>query len=181
MHAGKDRAAAFFSALSGWKVDAFGNYLKQNCSNFSNVPLEYFHDSDLKNRKMLYINGENITLRQYMQKIGSCIRSVDEDAFVRQCMTANQKYKNLIISDVRLLNEAKAISQVGGVIVRIERSEELRFKDTIVPPLEVLHHESEVALDEYDFDFIVQNNSTAGALADEIIKVWNAIKDIENL
>lgn len=65
---------------------------------------------------------------------------------------------NWIISDVRFLNEAKAIKDRNGILIRLNRSTRLESA-----------HESETALDKYnDWDYIIENNGTIDEL---IIKV----------
>lgn len=68
------------------------------------------------------------------------------------------EYPNWILSDCRFENEAKAVKKRGGVVVRINRpgtgGEDL--------------HESETALDNYDFDFVIHNTSDKSFLKDQV-------------
>ena len=64
----------------------------------------------------------------------------------------------LAISDVRFPNEADAIRAFGGLVVRVERPG--------VGPIN--GHESEIALDGYDFDLVVVNDGTLDELTDEM-------------
>lgn len=65
------------------------------------------------------------------------------------------KPANWIITDVRFKNEAKAIKDRGGVLIKVTRKK--------VPQLK---HESEVALDSYEgFDYVFDNDGTIEELA----------------
>ena len=84
-------------------------------------------------------------------------------------------YPNWIITDVRFPNEAQAIKDRGGFIIRVNRNDYI-FNDSgkrIIPTKEytnisVNQHPSETALDDYDFTFTIDNN---GSLTDLIHKV----------
>ena len=85
-----------------------------------------------------------------MQKFGDLTRQLDPDIWIK--LTLESEYKIapdiLIITDVRFKNEAKAIKDSGGILIRMEsdRSEE----DT---------HKSETDLDYYNnFDLVINNN-----------------------
>jgi len=67
-------------------------------------------------------------------------------------------YPNWIITDVRFPNEVKAIEDRGGIILRINRPG-LKSTD---------NHESETALDNYNFDAILTNGGTIADLVDGV-------------
>lgn len=69
----------------------------------------------------------------------------------------NVIYPNWIITDVRFPNEVKAIKERGGIIIRI---------NTNKPHTD--EHVSETLLDNYEFDFVIDNNDT---LLDLVVKV----------
>lgn len=73
-------------------------------------------------------------------------------------------YPNWIITDVRFLNEAKAIEDRSGIIVRVNENRIMRSND---------QHESETALDDYPFTHIINNN---GTLEDLLLNVKNFIE-----
>jgi hypothetical protein len=106
------------------------------------------------------------------------------------------KHPNWIITDVRFPNEAKAIKDRGGIVIRVDRPIDLRFPklwkmfistnpvaakigyffswmlghDEEMKKLHsTLHHPSETALDSYeDFDVIINNE---GSISDLIEKI----------
>ena len=71
-------------------------------------------------------------------------------------------YPNWIITDVRFPNEAKAIKDKGGILIRIER-----------PGIEShcgKQHLSETSLDAYDkFDYVIENDGTVQDLIDKVM------------
>ena len=71
-----------------------------------------------------------------------------------------KEYPNWIFTDCRFPNEAKAIKEKNGIIIRVERNTE--YND---------NHESETALDTWNFDYIVNNNDTFKELFINIYKI----------
>jgi hypothetical protein len=76
------------------------------------------------------------------------------------------KYPNWIITDVRFPNEAQAIVDRGGIMIRINRTDKSRIN---------ADHPSETALDNWDgFNYIIDNNGTIEDLhahAEAILKL----------
>lgn len=65
-------------------------------------------------------------------------------------------YPNWIVTDVRFPNEAKAIKDRGGILIRINRPQYLDNGLVIRKD----EHLSETALDDYDgFDYVIDNDS----------------------
>jgi len=97
--------------------------------------------------------GDYWTAREIMQAYGEFYRSIDYDFWVKNLfkVIAEKDYKNVIITDVRHLNEAYAVKEHGGFLIKLTR------EGTPRPHGET--HPSEVALDNYtDYDFYVVNN-----------------------
>ena len=74
-------------------------------------------------------------------------------------------YPNWIITDVRFPNEAQAIKDRNGIIIKIQRNQD-EFESMKVK------HISENVLDTYKFDYIIDNN---GTINDLIIKVKDVL------
>ncbi len=96
----------------------------------------------------------NIWINALMSEYkGICQRtkSIDKCNICYNGQEENQcrRYPNWIITDVRFPNEAKAIKDRGGIIIRVNRAMTSKSIDT---------HESETALDNYtDFNYIIDN------------------------
>lgn len=66
--------------------------------------------------------------------------------------------ENIVIEDVRFINEVKAIKEMSGIIIKIVRN-----KDT-----NVCEHISEIGIDDEYCDFIINNNGTKNDLFKQI-------------
>jgi hypothetical protein len=82
-----------------------------------------------------------------------------EDYFLGQ-------YPNWIITDVRFPNEAKAVKNHGGILIRINRTN-LVNDDSLKN-----EHPSETSLDNYDdFDYVINNDGSIADLIDKVRKL----------
>jgi len=68
------------------------------------------------------------------------------------------KLPNWIITDTRFENEAEAIKSKGGIVIRIERSGIKPIND----------HPSEIGLDGWNFDYVIDNSSSFDELKNKI-------------
>ena len=90
-------------------------------------------------------------MRALMQNYGTEVRRGDDpDYWVKQWKNtvdrvANQERFHVVCDDVRFLNEAKAVKEMGGVIVRIVRTD---ITDTGT-------HQSEIEMDQIKADYTV--------------------------
>jgi len=74
---------------------------------------------------------------------------------------SNINYPNWIVTDVRFPNEAKAIKDRGGLVIRINRRLGQTNNNIQSLLLNVENsHSSETALDDYAFDYTISNDST---------------------
>lgn len=120
--------------------------------------------TDFANKEEWFRKETGLTRTEYLIKNGH------SDEY----KTLNKKFfkslPNWIISDVRFPNEAEAIKDRNGILIRVNRSIELESM-----------HESEKALDNYnDWDYVIDNNGTIEDLIEKVkeilIKekiVWN--------
>ena len=76
------------------------------------------------------------------------------------------KKPNWIITDTRFVNEAEAIKQKGGIIIRVERPGYKPIND----------HPSETALDKWNFDYKIQNLDDIFALKQTVEQVLKHAK-----
>lgn len=82
-----------------------------------------------------------------------------------QSMNGGQKeYPNWIITDCRFPNEAQAVKECGGIVIRIERE-----------GLSTMDHPSETSLDDYEFDHIIYNNGSLSELRNKVIEMYESI------
>lgn len=113
---------------------------------------------------------ENTTIREFLQTLGTeCMRNTISDNIWVAALMADYKrieygddeqgqYPNWIITDVRFVNEATAIKEKGGIIIRVDRPGYGPVND----------HPSETELDGWKFDYKVYNNSDIFTLKEAI-------------
>lgn len=100
------------------------------------------------------------------------------------CYDTHDWFPNWIITDVRFPNEAQAIKDRGGIIIRVNRDfiqTKLKDGQTLIVERGILTgeehlqlktpHLSETALDDYDFDYVIDNNSTIEELIEKVKKL----------
>lgn len=147
------------------KTFAFADRLKKACSVLFGVPLEHFHDRQVKEVKIPYWN---MSPRQMAQKMGTeaCRYGIRDDIWIK---AINQEILEsgvdvAFITDVRFDNEAeyvhgKSLETVGsqihlhntnpGIVVNITRSNQTKIADSA--------HASEQGIDEKHIDWKIEN------------------------
>lgn len=90
-----------------------------------------------------------------------------------------------IITDVRFPNEAQAIKDKGGILIRVNRTRFIKEYDPMVgviewipiPGVDFTPHLSETALDDYnDWDFVIDNNEGIPELINKIEEIKNQLE-----
>lgn len=156
---------------------AFADSLKHICQRYFGLTDEQLWGSDKEVMTSYPKPGKTAsssnpsdywTPREIMQEVGSFFRSIDSDFWINSMIVGSSIYKNVIVSDVRHLNEVQCIKDEGGQVIKINR-----------PELALIHnmaHESETALDSFeDFDIIVENNGTLDDLKRAALDVVKAL------
>lgn len=171
--AGKDTIASHLVGKYDFVQESFAYPLKEQIGR----QIMGFNDKQLYGEWKEVLDPEwGRTPRQLLQLIGTdALRKVVHDDFwvipmKRKLKEHTHNKRNVVISDVRFLNEINAIKALGGQIVRVDRDN----PDQITG---FAKHQSETELDNYEgWDQIITNNSTIEALyqaIDEHIKyVW---------
>lgn len=76
-------------------------------------------------------------------------------------------YPKWIITDVKRPDQAQAIKDRGGIVIRIDEYTLYKgFKH--VKGLKSIEHPSETALDDYEFDHVVENNGSIEELVEKV-------------
>jgi dephospho-CoA kinase len=124
--------------------------------------------------------------RQHYQSIGQHFRGLDPDVCVKYTLrqvnecTSLLPHADVIIDDMRQMNEAEHLRKAGFVLIKVVSKEELRIQrmidagDTFTQ--ETLNHETELQSDMIDADITVCNN---GSLRDFIRKAREIKQMIE--
>lgn len=99
-------------------------------------------------------------VRELLQRFGTEVgRELwGEDFWVNAAIDNIPDGSKVVISDVRYPNEADAVKKLGGEVWRVVRPGFGAAND----------HASEHALNDYDFDYMIENNSGMEALYDSI-------------
>ena len=120
-----------------------------------------------------------MSVRQFLQKLGTegLRTGLHENTWVNALMADytpiynpkpddredELKYPNWIITDTRFPNEAQAIKDAGGIVIRVDR----------LGVSAINAHSSETALDNWDFDHKIMNGSDLVSL---VFSVSNILK-----
>lgn len=147
---GKDEVAQHIKFLNqSFQIKKFSGKLKYIAAMLTGIDPERFEDQGFKSRT---IPGWDMTAREMLQRLGTeAIRdNLHEKAWVNALFADHHQHAKWVITDCRFPNEAQEIKDYGGIIVRVNR--------TGFGP--VNSHPSETALDDWDFDAIIENNGT---------------------
>lgn len=158
-------------------------------------PYLELEESELPNRR--YYRLIKLTPRMLLQLLGTdCGRKLIHPNIWVNALMKRVEGQKAIITDSRFENEVRAVQQRGGLVIRIDRSfrhrvcsqvrKDLNPNDwqsnydfrqwlTINDPetLKALEHESETALDHFEFENIIVNS---GSLIDLITQVESILK-----
>jgi len=113
---------------------------------------------DNYNNKDKIIPNLDMSIGRFQQLFGTAMRHIHTDIWVYPVI---QEYladvtNVCVISDCRFKNEAKIIKEHGGLIFRINRSDENEMNKT-----RDANHISEIDMDDYcDYDLVIQNDYT---------------------
>jgi dephospho-CoA kinase len=143
-----------------------------------------------KNREYIIVEDtELLTVRKMLQLVGTdCMRNIlNENVWVNSLMNEykvtykyrlvnpmdrecspeervpnSETYPNWIITDTRFENELEAIKSRGGISIRVNRL----LSEGNRPYVEL--HPSETALDNAEFNYIIDNNGTIEELIEKV-------------
>lgn len=141
------------------------------------------------------VGNGRMTGRDFLQKLGTdAIRNgLHENAWVNALMNEYKTstftrfpedldigesiipyYPNWIITDTRFPNELASVKERGGIAIRIERAVNHAIPpkpNGILKAYEDRLHPSETALDNAQFDYIIDNNGTIEELSDKLLTI----------
>lgn len=167
--------STFRDIVTTWNRESFAKRLRSCLYTITGDDRIFALDDETKNSLSTIKDAEGnyYTIRQLLQKFGTEVgRNISPNLWVDALMNDYIKAKSdgyeedWIVTDVRFQNEANAIRENGGILIRINRNTGLN--DT---------HISETALDDYkDFDLVIDNNGTLDELID---KVYNFMKEFK--
>jgi hypothetical protein len=138
------------AALVDVEIRRFADKLKQIVSILTGIEVSAMEDPIVKGDPMGPKWGDR-TLRELLQNVGTDLlkSQLNADVWVDALMRDFDPIdSHWIVTDVRFPNEAKAIRDEGGTLVRINR-----------PDIKLTDHACEVSLDNWDnWDMVVEND-----------------------
>jgi len=181
----------FLEEQSGWEIMKFAGKLKDIAEHLTGIPIENFEDQEFKKTNLgpewdyqidEFNTPTKMTVRDFLQKLGTdALRmGLHDNVWVNALMVDYtpewttdegahdpvQELPNWIITDVRFPNEAQAIKDRGGIIIRVDRPGVKPIND----------HPSEIGLDDWKFDYRIANVSDVFALAQTVRSILNHSK-----
>lgn len=175
---------------SGWEVMKFAGKLKDIASHLTGIDREKFEDQEFKKTELgpewnvpatiSLVDGvvklndyKPMTVRDLLQKLGTeCMRNgLHTNTWVNALFAdyvpvdynddEQPSLPNWIVTDTRFRNEAEAIKDKGGIIIRVDR-----------PGVEPINaHPSETGLDNWKFDYKVANVSGIFELKENVKEI----------
>ena len=156
---------------SGWEIKKFAGKLKDIASHLTGIDIEDFEDQDFKKTNLgveWWTEDGPMTVRDFLQKLGTdALRNgLHPNVWVNALMAdyvavALEQPSNWIITDTRFENEAKAIKERDGIIIRVERPGVTPIND----------HPSETGLDHWKFDYKIANVSDIYSLKETVREI----------
>ena len=170
MMSGKDTLANFLHfSFSNSRITWFAYPMKQMMIDYFGFTKQDVYDTEGKKR---YNSFWGMTNREALQKIGTdCFRNnFHRDTWLKT-MEVNilQDPKQLIIiPDVRFPNEAQMINALGGVVIKLERPNNVTDS--------YIQHASETSIDQIDADATIQNDRDLVTLFVSTFVVFTVLK-----
>lgn len=148
---------------SGWEVRKFAGKLKDIASHLTGIDIEDFEDQEFKKTNLgrewwttCDEGYQPMTVRDFLQKLGTdALRNgLHDNVWVNALMAdytpdEDGDLPNWVITDTRFPNEAEAIKDKEGIIIRVNRPGVKPIND----------HPSETGLDNWKFDYTIANVS----------------------
>lgn len=164
---GKSTVANMLSEMLDYSIVSFADKLKDVTCALSGCTREQLEDYDFKENQLVptYMqpycgNADKPTYRAFLQHFGSeVMRGINDNIWIDS--TLLNCGSEAIISDCRFPNEAKAIRNAGGIIIKIVR-DNLVNQDS---------HQSETQIDNIEYDYIIYNTSSIYKLTEQVEQI----------
>lgn len=120
--------------------------------------------------------------RNLLIKFGQHLRDMDSDIWVNALKhrLINSRAKNIIVTGVRQSNEYEMLKRLGFTFIKVEASKEKRLERCLANgdkfTMDSLEHGTETELDNFEFDYLIENERGFKELE---IDIRNVIADIE--
>ena len=122
---------------------------------------------------IFHVTGKDGVNRQFLQELGDFLRSWDDEIFIKHLLwkvhehDAYNPHNNVVVDDVRYLNEAKYLKRNGFKLVKVDTDTEIRSKRILelYPNFDWtrITHRSEQEWEKIRPDYVIQSNTPAEA------------------
>lgn len=130
---------------------AFAYDVKKTVSLITGVSMETILT---RKGKQIYVESFGKTIGEMLQLVGDQLRNFNKNVWIYSLFNKEDEDTNIIVTDVRYINEANYIKDNGGILIKI-------YGDPVganVNDSRDLTHVSETELDGYDkWDIIFEN------------------------
>jgi hypothetical protein len=169
---GKSTVARLLHNATGYPVVSFADKLKDVTCVLSGCTREQLEDYDFKEKQCVppYLvpycgDVEKPTFRAFLQHFGSeVMRGVNDNIWI-DCTLSNCD-ENCIVSDCRSPNEARAVNERGGIVIKVVRPD-VKTPDS---------HQSETLIDEIEADYTLWNDTTLEDLVANVDSLVRLLK-----
>lgn len=186
--AGKDTVADRLCDVHGWERLAFADLLRK-CAEALNpiVGVGLVDVTSVSDAEPMYVPGNNLItyqealatygydkskelfpeFRGILQRLGTDVgrKLLSDNIWVDATLAQCESGTNYVFTDARFPNEAWAVANLGGKVVRVNRPGVAAVND----------HPSETSLDDWPFDMVCDNDGTIEELnewIDEHLARW---------
>lgn len=152
---GKDTLANYLINQYNFQKYSFASSLKDAIASIFNWDRNLLEGDTEISRKFRETKDDfwKISPREAMQTIGTDLfrNHFDPDIWVKSLILKIKDQKNIVISDCRFENEVKALKNIGAIIIKIERDDNIK-KD--------IHISESLNISENLIDFKIQNKNS---------------------
>lgn len=173
---GKDTAARVLTDTGVWERFAFADKVRETLLAinplFDTIPTIANLQPTNRLSHIVETKGwekakENLEVRRLLQEFATNLRAVDEDMWLRPAEVKLEELRSrgmgMVITDLRFPNEAAWVAGQGGLLVKITRPGYGPSRD----------HESETALNDWHFDYTLDNCGTVKGLWEQVLGIVN--------
>ena len=150
---GKSTVARLLHNATGWEIVSFATPLKKmvcalvGCTMDDLEDYDYKENTEVPEHLWAYCANCKHTVRALMQGLGDLMRKENPNVFIECTLNSKGDY---LVSDCRFPNEAKAVKERGGIVIKVMRPD-VKASDS---------HQSETRIDEIDADYTLWNDTT---------------------
>lgn len=181
---GKDTAGEWFVNERGYRRVAFADPLKEAALRLDPIveSRAYAYGEEPVITRLREVVGAGRweeakdyfpEVRRILQELGSAMRAIDEDFWLRQALKKTQEANDagvpVVITDVRYRNEAESLVRAGFQLLHVDR-----------PGVPQMDHESERTLGPEDARYLVRNDGSTADLFARLYVIWEEIHALES-